>query len=101
MNTVNLLGRSYADQTSSSNSTSDNSSSTSSTSTTTFGKNEFLQLLVAQLQNQDPMNPMDDSQFVTQLASFSSLEQLISINQAVSKLAGTDSSTSSSSTTTT
>src|SRR5258708_1046338 len=43
----------------------------------------FLQLLVAQLQNQNPMNPADGTQFVTQLAQFSSLEQLMSINKGI------------------
>lgn len=52
-----------------------------------ISKDEFLKLLVAQLKNQDPMNPVSNDQFITQLATFSSLEQLISINQAVSKLA--------------
>lgn len=52
------------------------------------GKTEFLKLLVTQLQNQDPMNPMDNQEFIAQLATFSSLEQLISINKAVTKLAG-------------
>lgn len=42
-------------------------------------QNTFLQLLVAQLKNQDPMQPADGTQFVTQLAQFSSLEQLIGI----------------------
>jgi flagellar basal-body rod modification protein FlgD len=59
-------------------------------STQEMGKTEFLRLLVTQLQNQDPLNPMDNQQFIAQLATFSSLEQLISINTAVSKLAGTD-----------
>ncbi|HTW66156.1 MAG TPA: flagellar hook capping FlgD N-terminal domain-containing protein [Bryobacteraceae bacterium] len=40
----------------------------------------FLQLLVAQLQNQDPMDPQDGTQFVSQLAQFSSLEQQIQSN---------------------
>jgi flagellar basal-body rod modification protein FlgD len=53
-----------------------------------IGKDQFLELLVAQLQNQDPMKPMDNQQFIAQLATFSSLEQLISINQGVSELAG-------------
>ncbi len=58
-----------------------------------LGKTEFLNLLVAQLKNQDPMNPMDNQQFIAQLATFSSLEQLISINKAVSTLADGSSKT--------
>jgi flagellar basal-body rod modification protein FlgD len=50
-------------------------------------KDEFLQLLVAQLQNQDPLDPVDNKDFLAQLATFSSLEQLIGINEEVSKLA--------------
>ena len=58
------------------------------TSTDLQGMNEsqFLQLLVTQLKNQDPTSPLDNNQFVAQLATFSSLEQLISINKAVTKL---------------
>jgi flagellar basal-body rod modification protein FlgD len=41
----------------------------------------FLTLLVSQLKNQDPLNPADSTQFVSQLTSFSQLEQLISINK--------------------
>jgi flagellar basal-body rod modification protein FlgD len=63
-------------------------SGTGSSPTSNIDKSQFLQLLVTQLQNQDPLNPMDNTQFVTQLATFSSLEQLMSINQAVTKLAG-------------
>lgn len=65
--------------------TNSTTSSTSSTSSQPMGETEFLQLLVTQLQNQDPMNPVDNDQFVTQLATFSSLEQLISINQGVTE----------------
>lgn len=46
----------------------------------------FLQLLVAQIQNQDPTQPIDSTTFLTQLASFSQLEQLIGIRQDVSQL---------------
>jgi len=49
----------------------------------TMGKDEFLQLLVAQLKNQDPMNPMNSEEFAAQLAQFSSLEQLIEINDTL------------------
>ena len=47
---------------------------------------QFLQLLVAQLKNQDPLNPMDGTQFVSQLAQFSELEQMIGVNQGVQQL---------------
>lgn len=51
-------------------------------------QNEFLQLLTAQLQHQDPLQPMDNTQFATQLAQFSQLDQLSSLNQEVSDLSG-------------
>ena len=41
----------------------------------------FLQLLVAQIQNQNPLNPTDSIQFVTQLAQFSQLEQTLAVRQ--------------------
>ena len=63
-------------------------STTKSTGSQELGKTEFLKLLVTQLENQDPMNPIDNQEFIAQLATFSSLEQLISINSAVTKLAG-------------
>jgi flagellar basal-body rod modification protein FlgD len=47
---------------------------------TELGKNEFLKLLVAQMQHQDPMDPMDNSELTAQLAQFSSLEQLFTVN---------------------
>lgn len=49
-------------------------------------ENTFLQLFVAQLKNQDPMNPADGTQFVSQLAQFSELEQVINIGQDVSAI---------------
>jgi flagellar basal-body rod modification protein FlgD len=45
-----------------------------------MGKDDFLRLLVTQLQSQDPLNPMDSTAFTAQLAQFSSLEQLQNIN---------------------
>ena len=65
-------------------------SSTDSTSAITgsinMDKNDFLQLLMAQLQNQDPMSPEDPKDFVSQLAQFSSLEQQINTNSNLSDL---------------
>ena len=49
-------------------------------------KSQFLQLLVAQLKGQDPMNPMDGTEFVAQLAQFSSLEELINIREVMENL---------------
>lgn len=43
----------------------------------------FLQLFVSQLKNQDPLNPADGTQFVSQLAQFSQLEQMIGIGQNI------------------
>ena len=48
----------------------------------TLGKDDFLKLFVAQLQHQDPMNPMQDSDFMGQMASFSTLEQVSNLATA-------------------
>lgn len=53
---------------------------TDATSPDDVNEDQFLQLLVAQIQYQDPTNPTDSTTFVTQLAQFSSLEQLIGIH---------------------
>lgn len=53
----------------------------------TPSKDLFLQLLVAQLKNQDPLNPTDSTQFVSQLAQFSELEQVIAIRSDADTLA--------------
>ena len=63
----------------------------------------FLTLLVSQLQNQDPLNPTDSNQFVSQLTSYSQLEQLIQIRQnttpASTSAAGTSTTSTGTSTT--
>lgn len=46
-----------------------------------LGKQEFLQMLVTQLRYQDPMNPMEGQEFAAQLAQFSSVEQLVQLNE--------------------
>lgn len=52
-----------------------------------MGKEDFLTLLVAQLKNQDPLNPDDPTEFTAQLAQFSSLEQLYNLNDSMQGLA--------------
>jgi flagellar basal-body rod modification protein FlgD len=52
-----------------------------------MGKNEFLTLLVTQLKNQDPESPMDSKEFAVQLAQFTQVEKLISIDQRLSSQA--------------
>jgi len=49
-------------------------------------KNDFLNLLVTQLQYQDPLNPMDSADFTAQLAQFSSLEQLTNMSSQLKEL---------------
>lgn len=53
------------------------------TSSSFVSQDTFLKLLVTQLKNQDPLNPQDSSQFVSQLASFSSLEQMTNMSQSM------------------
>ncbi len=59
----------------------------------TLGKNDFLKMLVAQLQAQDPLNPMDSTGFTAQLAQFSSLEQLQNINANLASMKNTQRAT--------
>ena len=53
-----------------------------------MGKDQFLKLFVAQLQHQDPMNPMQDQDFMGQMASFSTLEQVTNMAAANQAMAG-------------
>lgn len=48
-----------------------------------LGKDEFLELLVTQMSNQDPLNPTSDQEFIAQMAQFSSLEQMQNMNSAI------------------
>lgn len=51
-----------------------------------LGKDQFMKILVAQMQNQDPTNPMDDKDFIAQMAQFSTLEQMMNMSKSMDKL---------------
>jgi len=51
-----------------------------------LGKDEFLKILMTQLQNQDPTNPMEDREFISQMAQFSSLEQMMNMTNSIDTL---------------
>ena len=72
------------------------SSQTSGTTSPAPTEQMFLQLLVAQMKNQDPTAPQDPTQFVTQLAQFSQVEQLIAIRSDADKVAGVSSNNAAS-----
>lgn len=62
------------------------SSITSDSSTSDLDKEAFLTLLITQFQNQDPLDPMDDTDFIAQLAQFSTLEQMMTLNESMESL---------------
>ncbi|WP_263359579.1 flagellar hook assembly protein FlgD [Acidicapsa ligni] len=64
-------------------------SSSSDTSNTTISANDFLTLLVTEMQNQDPTAQTDPNEYIDQLVQINSLEQLISINQNLTDVLGT------------
>jgi|SRR5690625_1229612 len=51
-----------------------------------LGKDEFIKILMTQLQNQDPLNPMEDKEFISQMATFSSLEQMMNMASSIDTL---------------
>jgi len=63
-------------------------SNASTRNTGELGKDDFLKLLITQVQNQDPLNPSTDTEFIAQLAQFSSLEQMQNLNKSFAYSAG-------------
>ena len=72
--------------TSATDTTSKSSSSTTTTSSNSVDYNTFLQLLVAEMKNQDPTNPMDTSQYMSQFAQLSTVEQAMQTNSKLDAL---------------
>lgn len=62
------------------------STSDSSSSSTDLSSSDFMTLLIAQLENQDPLNPLEDTDMLAELAQFSNLEQLVSVNETLESL---------------
>jgi flagellar basal-body rod modification protein FlgD len=56
------------------------------TGSDSLGKDDFLKILMTQLQNQDPLNPMQDKDFIAQMATFTSLEQMTNMNKSITSL---------------
>jgi flagellar basal-body rod modification protein FlgD len=78
-------------------STTQPNSGNSSSNSATITANDFLQLLVTEMQNQDPTSTTDPNEYINQLVQVNSLEQLISINQDLSGLSTASNSTGSNS----
>lgn len=58
------------------------------TSKTSLDRDDFLKLLITQLQHQDPTSPVEDKDFIAQMAQFSSLEQITNMSTGIQKLSG-------------
>lgn len=67
-------------------STSNVSTAASKQSSDSLGKDQFLKILITQLQNQNPMEPLEDKEFIAQMAQFTSVEQLTNISSQIESL---------------
>ena len=79
LNTINVDGKTY-------DAAAYAASKTAETKTNDLDKNAFLKLLITQLENQDPLDPQDNSEFVAEMAQFSSLEQMTNMNTSLNQI---------------
>ncbi|OLN22785.1 flagellar biosynthesis protein FlgD [Domibacillus antri] len=63
-----------------------NPKQTKQTGSSALGKDEFLKILMTQLQNQDPLSPMEDKEFIAQMAQFTSLEQMVNMTSMIEEM---------------
>ena len=86
VNTNNSASSTGTSGTSSSDSAADSSSGITQAAGGAMGKDQFVKLLVTEMKNQDPLNPMDGKDLAVQLAQFSSVEQLMNANTKLDDL---------------
>jgi flagellar basal-body rod modification protein FlgD len=86
MSTSAISDNSYLSSLYSTSTSSNTSTSKSTSGTSGLGESDFLNLLITQLKNQNPLEPMKDTDFIAQLANFSNLQQMTSVNTNISAM---------------